>query len=93
LKTSPSSRWTPDGKQPPRIELRDLAPGLTWWVVRLVVDREDWVHKDHINERVSALSSVDAVRVAREQYYGGWATAADRRHMPLRVVEVFEVAP
>ncbi|HWH84023.1 MAG TPA: hypothetical protein VNU71_17475 [Burkholderiaceae bacterium] len=65
---------------------------MTRWLVRMVVEGEDacerWRHDAH----VWAYSSVDAVGRARVDFYGTWATAADRARLPLRVLEVLQVA-
>ena len=61
------------------------------WFVRMVVEgeawRECWKHDAH----VWADSSSDAVGRARDDFYGTWATLADRQRLPLRVLEVRQV--
>lgn len=59
------------------------------WLVRMVVDVEPaWPIETH----VWADSSTDAVGRARDDFYVGWATLADRQRYPLRVLEVRQVA-
>ncbi|HWH83480.1 MAG TPA: hypothetical protein VNU71_14710 [Burkholderiaceae bacterium] len=65
---------------------------MTRWLVRMVVEGEDscdrWRHDAH----VWAYSSIDAVGRARVDFYGAWASPADRLRLPLRVLEVMQVA-
>jgi hypothetical protein len=60
------------------------------WLVRMVVDSsglvDPWKHDVHL----WAYSSTDAVLRARADFYGTWATAADRERLPLRVLEVLQ---
>lgn len=58
------------------------------WLVRMVVDgvADTWKHDVHL----WAYSSTDAVLRARADFYGSWATAADRERLPLRVLEVLQ---
>lgn len=75
----------------PRAEFYPDRP-LQRWYVRMVVDgeawRSVWTHEVH----VWADSSTDAVGRARDEFYGSWATLADRQRFPLRVLEVRQVA-
>ena len=60
------------------------------WFVRMVVEGaglgDAWKHECHL----WAFSSTDAVLRARADFYGSWATAADRERLPLRVLEVLQ---
>lgn len=59
------------------------------WFVRMVVELDPpWPIEVH----VWADSSTDAAGRAREDFFAGWATIADRQRYPLRVLEVRQVA-
>jgi len=45
---------------------------------------------ERVELHVWALTSVDAVTRAREEFYGKWATDLDRGRLPLRVLEVLQ---
>jgi len=62
------------------------------WHVCLVVEGEAWRDAWKHVDSVWATSSTDAVSVARSNFYGLWATHADRERYPLRVVEVRQVS-
>ena len=84
----------PGDIKPPRRELYPSRPvaQLTRWLVRMVVESELWGESWIHEARVWAFSSEDAVRRARDEFYGSWATRpADRQRLPLRVVEVSQV--
>ena len=65
---------------------------MTRWLVRMLVEGtlwgEAWKHDSH----VWAYSSGDAVGRARADFYGTWASTADRERLPLRVIEVLQVS-
>lgn len=65
---------------------------MTRWRVHMVVEGESWRDAWHHDTHVWGYSSVDAVARARCDFYGTWATAADRARMPLRVIEVTQVS-
>lgn len=69
------------------------------WLVRMVVDtdrncapHQAVISAWQIETHVWADSSLDAVGRARDDFYVGWATLADRQRYPLRVLEVRQVA-
>jgi hypothetical protein len=63
---------------------------LTKWLVRMVVDAGG--RSQLLDMHVWAFSSTDAVYRARDDFYGTWATQADRERLPLRVLEVLQEA-
>lgn len=75
-----------------RVPSRRLEAPMARWLVRMHVDGslwgDTWLHDAH----VWAYSSCDAVERARSDFYGTWATPGDRTRLPLRVVEVSQVA-
>jgi hypothetical protein len=84
LLTSPGAT-APLAKVPANIER--LTPAK--WAVRMMVDApgRQYLH----DVVVLASTSEDATEQARANFYGQWATKADRDRMPLRVVELLQV--
>lgn len=62
---------------------------LAKWRVRLEVGGHTTT-KEH-DVIVLAYSSEDATQRARADFYGRWATQADRERIPLRVLELLQV--
>lgn len=89
----PKPAWSSDIKlpAPPPYPTRPAGP-LVCWLVRLVVEgdawRDCWVHE----VRTYASCSSDAVLGARADFYGTWASKADRERLPLRVLEVHQAS-
>jgi len=75
----------------PRAALYPVAP-MARWFVRMVVDGEHWREAWRHEVFVWGDCSLDAVGRARDEFYGAWATLADRERLPLRVVEVRQVS-
>lgn len=75
----------------PRPEFYPEQP-MTRWEVRMVVEGEAWRESWHHTVHVWAESSTDAVGRARDDFYGTWASLEDRRRLPLRVLEVCQLA-
>ena len=84
----------PGDIHPPAAQLYPSKPvePMARWLVRMVVEGEAWRDAWRHDVYVWAYTSVDAVGRARCEFYGRWATAADRERLPLRVVEVLQVA-
>lgn len=64
-------------------------PLLTRWRVALQLEQLGYM-AERIECTVYATTSTDAVARARDEFYGKWATEADRRRMPLRALEVMQ---
>jgi hypothetical protein len=65
---------------------------MTRWFVSIVVDDQVSNFTWKIDSHLWAYSSTDAVHRARADFYGTWATQADRERLQLRVLEVLQVA-
>lgn len=84
----------PGDIKPPRASLYPRKPvqPMTRWLVRMVIDSPTWQGAAWKHDaRVWAFSSTDAVGRARSEFYGTWATDADRERLALRVLEVMQV--
>lgn len=84
----------PGDMKPPPVALYPSKPVLPMarWLVRMVVEGEGWKGEAWKHDaHVWAFSSSDAVGRARADFYGSWASPADRERMPLRVLEVLQV--
>ena len=75
---------------PPRAELYPERP-MQRWHVRFVVEGAAWECAWKHDVFIEADSSTDAVGRARDDFFGTWATLADRQRYPLRVVELRQV--
>lgn len=62
---------------------------LTRWRVRLAIDGLTYFSEYEV--LVLAYSSTDATERAKADFYGRWATPADRECIPLRVIEILQV--
>lgn len=66
------------------------------WLVRMVAEGEAWIayfgEPWPMDMHVWAVSSSDAVARAKADFFGSWATPADRQAVTLRVTEVLQEA-